>query len=71
MFPPMTPLGERVRAELENQHIERQAAFRAQMMPGRLARLLDAARRLLANSLGRRTATEANPARREIGQQAS
>ena len=34
MFPPMSPLSERVRVDLENKEFEREAAFRAQMGNG-------------------------------------
>jgi hypothetical protein len=40
MFPPMSPLNERVRAQLENQQLEKAAAQRAQSnRPIRLLRI--------------------------------
>ena len=65
MFPPMSPLGERVRTTLENQQLERDAAARAQMTPDH--RVRDVLHRLFAilfRLMSRRTSmaqTEATP----------
>ena len=39
MFPPVSPLTERIRAELEIEKLEREAIWRAQMQPARRLRL--------------------------------
>ena len=59
MFPPMTPMGERIRIEFETGQLEQEAALRAQMAQD--TNWLEGVRRALASLWPRKPESQPRP----------